>query len=289
MTENDSIAGLTIIEPTGKDMFSIFKAKRIIAAKKTRYQNVVLADLEFFGRALIIDDYIQSTVVDEYIYHECLVHPAMITHGKPERVLIIGGGEGATLREVLKYPTVKEAIMVDIDGEVVDFCRKYLEQMHQGSFNDPRAKVVIMDGKEYVKEAKNEEFNVVILDLTDPYSSEIAKELYSEEFYREIYRILKPDGIMVTQAGNSFFYWETYKWVLDNVKNVFPIVAEYQVWIPSFGYAVNYIIGSKKHDPRKISEKTVDKILSKYNIKTRYYCGNVHKALMLMKIIKFPE
>jgi spermidine synthase len=128
--------GVYIIEPAGKYMRLLLRVNRVYALEKSPYQEVVLADIEGFGRSLLIDKFIQSTEKDEYIYHELLVHPAMSLHPMPERVLILGGGEGATLREVLKHNTVKEAVMVDIDPVVVEFSKKYLEHMHRGSFND---------------------------------------------------------------------------------------------------------------------------------------------------------
>ncbi len=278
--------GLVLIEPTDPTSATLVKIKSVYVAKKTKYQHVVLADLEIYGRALIIDNYIQSTENDEHLYHESLVHPAMITHPNPEKVLIIGGGEGATLREVLKYSSVKEAVMVDIDGELVEFAKKYLEVMHKGSFYDPRAKVYIMDGKKYLKEALSKYFDIVIMDLTDPYSSEIAKDLYSEEFFREIYRVLKDDGIVVTQAGNSFFYTEVYEWVYGNIARVFPITMEYEAWVPSFGYSCNFIIGSKKYDPKSLSLEEVDERLRERRVSTKYYSGRVHMAYVYKPITK---
>ena len=196
------------------------------------------------------------------------------------KLLIIGGGEGATLREVLKHNCVKEAVMVDIDGELVEFAKKYLDFMHQGAFYDPRAKIVIDDGKKYVAECDSSTFDVVIIDLTDPYSSEIAKSLYTKEFYAEVKRILKSDGIMVTQAGNSFFYSDVYLYVLNNVKSVFPLVREYWQWVPSFGYACNFIVGSLKYDPVAVSEDKVDSILRDREVKTKIYCGAHHISLL---------
>ncbi len=279
------LIGLNIIQPSSDNTFMTFKVKKLLALKKSEYQEIVVADIEDFGRSLILDNYIQSSEVDEYIYHESLVHPAMVTHPNPKRVLIIGGGEGATLREVLKHKCVEKAIMVDIDREVVEMAKKYLEKWHQGAFNDPRAEVVITDGLKYVRETK-EKFDVIILDLTDPYGIEISKKLYSEEFYRAIHSILVDDGLMVTQAGSSFFFEKIYDYVLGSVKKVFPIVTEYNVWVPVFGYANNFIVGSKKYDPSKLGVEKVNKILAERGIETRFYNGKTHVALMYMPIYR---
>ncbi|MET1160303.1 MAG: methyltransferase domain-containing protein [Thermoprotei archaeon] len=259
--------------------------KKIYAYEKSKYQEIALVELEGFGKALVIDNLIQSAEKDEYIYHESLVHPAMILHPNPRRVLILGGGEGATLREVLKHNTVEKAVMVDIDEVVVEFAKKYLEFMHQGSFYDKRAEVVIMDGLEYVRRAPSESFDVVIMDLTDPYASEIAKPLYSHESFREIDRILTSDGVVVTQAGNSFFYNKSYKYVLENMKKVFPQLLEYWVWIPSFAYTCNFILASKKRDPRELSGEEFDERMKKRNVKTRFINGERYAAFTKLGII----
>lgn len=267
-------------------MSTLIKLRRLYVYTKTRYQEIMLVEFEELGKGLVIDNYIQSTEADEHIYHESLVHPVLLTHPFPKKVLIIGGGEGATLREVLKHNCVEKAIMVDIDGELVEFAKKYLDVMHQNSFNDSRAEIIIMDGREYVAKQPNSLFDAVIIDLTDPYSSEIAKSLYSREFYKEIYRILKDDGIMVTQAGNSFFYYRVYEWVYNNLASVFPISMEYEVWIPSFGYSCNFIIGSKKYDPSKLDADSIDKRISERGLKLKYYNGRVHVSYVYKPITK---
>lgn len=277
--------GLYTVENVSKHSLYIVKVRKVILTTKTKYQEVQIIELEEYGRALILDGYIQSAEADEFIYHESLVHPVMVTHPNPSKVLIVGGGEGATLREVLKHSCVKEAVMVDIDGELVEFARKYLDFMHQGAFYDPRAKIVIDDGKRYVAKCGSSIFDVVIIDLTDPYSSEIAKSLYTKEFYAEVKRILKSDGIMVTQAGNSFFYSDVYLYVLNNIKSVFPIVREYWQWVPSFGYACNFIIGSLKYDPAAVSEDRVNGILRERGVKTKIYSGAHHVSLLKGPVI----
>lgn len=286
--EKLDILGLSVTESISNHSIMVTKIKEVLITKKTKYQDVQIVEFHDFGRGLILDGLIQSTEADEYIYHESLVQPVMVTHPKPEKVLIIGGGEGATLREVLKHEnTISEAVMVDIDGELIELAKKYLEFMHQGSFNHPKAKVVISDGKEYVRNTPSEYFDVVILDLTDPYGPEIARELYSKEFYSEVKRILKSDGIMVTQAGSSFFYPKVYRYVLENIKANFPIVREYWVWVPSYGYSCNFIIGSLKYDPKTLSVTDVEKVLESRGVKDklRLYCGEFHEALFKFPII----
>ncbi len=278
-------SGLILIEPTTWYFQSMFKVNKVLAYEKSKYQEIALVEIEGFGRALVIDDLIQSTEKDEYMYHESLVQPVMTLHPNPRKVLILGGVEGATLREVLKHNTVEKAVMVDIDEVVVEFSRKYLEYMHQGSFDDPRAEVIIMDGLEYVRRQPSSSFDVVIMDLTDPYASEVAKPLYSVDSFKEIYRILSDDGVMVTQAGNSFFYNKSYKYVYDNMKQVFPIITEYWVWVPSFTYPCNFIIGSKKYKPEELSSNEFNERLEKRGVKTKFINGDRYEALLKLGII----
>ncbi len=277
--------GLNIIQGVGTSTSMIMKVKNVYVATKTKYQEAQIVDLEEFGRALILDGFVQSTEADEFLYHESLVQPAMSTHPNPARVLVIGGGEGATLREVLKHNTVVEAVMVDIDGELVELAKKYLEVMHRGSFNDPRAKILIMDGLKYVEEAPQKYYDVVISDLTDPYGPEISKLLYSTEFYAKTKKLMKDDGILVTQAGSSFFFPKTYEEIVSNLRSVFKIVREYWTWIPSFGYACNYVIASDKHDPLKLTPNYVDEVLKNRGVTNKYYDGRRHQVMFASGVI----
>lgn len=269
-----------VVQGIGRGSSMIIKVKKLLVLKKSRYQEIIVADTEDFGTCLILDGYIQSTEADEHIYHELLVHPAMVLHPKPSRILIVGGGEGATLREVLKHKTVVEAVVVDIDEEVVDVSKKYLQTFHKNAFEDPRASVVIADGYKYVSEI-NKVFDVIILDLTDPYSSEIASALYTEQFYKIVYKRLSEDGIMVTQAGSAFFYNDVYIKILQAIKNTYPYYLEYQVWIPSFGYACNFILGSKKYNPREyLKHYYIDKVLQERGVTTKFIDGIRLEALI---------
>jgi spermidine synthase len=276
--------GTVVIQGIGRGSYMIIKVKKLITLKRSEFQEIVIAECEDFGKALILDGYVQSTVRDEFIYHESLVHPAMMLHPNPRRVLIIGGGEGATLREVLKHDTVEEAIMVDIDKEVVELSKEFLPEMHQGSFFDRRARVIIDDGKKFVERelVSGSKFDVVIMDLTDPYSSKIAKELYSKQFFEEISSILNTDGVVATQAGSKYFYSEVYESVVNAIKQVFKHVIEYQVWIPSFGYSCNFIIGSKVYDPSLITIDYSNERLKARNVKTRFIDGKKISAMLLM-------
>jgi spermidine synthase len=271
--------GLYVIQAIGRSSFMLVNVKNLVVSRRSRYQQIDVVDTEEFGRALVLDGLIQSTEVDEFYYHESLVHPAMVLHENPRRVLILGGGEGATLREVLKHKPVEKAVMVDIDEDVVNISREHLRNWHEGAFDDPRAQVVIEDGKKFVEEIEDK-FDVVIMDLTDPYGPEIARELYKEDFIRRIHEILNEGGVLSTQAGTSFFYPTEYGELHQSISRIFRYVDSFSTWIPSFGYACNFIVASKSRSLRSLSEQEVDSKLKLRNVRTRFIDGRTLKALL---------
>jgi len=282
-----SLQGSWYIQKVSDNTYLMMKIRSIIYRGKTKYQYVEILDFEDYGIGLVLDGFVQSTEVDEHIYHESLVHPAMILHRGPENVLVIGGGEGATIREVLKHNTVKRCVMVDIDGELVELAKKYLGVMHKGSFYDPRVQVIIKDGLEYVKESKDKLFDVVILDLTDPYEpSGLARELYSEKFYRDLKRILRDDGVIVSQVGNAFYYPREFDQAINDIKRVFKYTITYEVWIPSFGYSVNYVLATDIIDPLKIDSAEINNILRRRGVSTKFFSGEIYESLITRNITR---
>ncbi len=265
---------------------SMHTIKEVIYSGRTKYQEVDIVVTYDFGKALFLDGKIQSTVADEYYYHEPLVHVPMLTHPKPERVLIIGGGEGATAREVLKHNTVKEVVMVDIDEEVVSLCRKYLPEMHQGAFEDPRFKLIIDDGRKFVEKANDKSFDVVIVDATDPLPEGPSRFLYTLEFYREVHRVLDDDGVMVTQATSVFYTKSVFAAILNTIGKIFKIARAYQHWVPSFYSPWGFVLGSKRHDPLELSKEDIAKRIEERGLKGRLklYYPDLHHALFVMPL-----
>lgn len=177
-----------------------FRIENIVFQGRTAFQDVMIVETEEFGRSLVIDGETQSAEDDEYIYHEALVQPAMLAHANPRRVLIIGGGEGATLREVLRHRCVERAVMVDIDGELVALARQYLDSLHQGAFYDRRSEVRICDGMAYVRQTVDR-FDVVIVDVCDYVEDTAVAGLYSLAFFKAIADVVAPGGTVVVQSG----------------------------------------------------------------------------------------
>lgn len=251
--------------------------RAILHSEKTEFQEIDVVDSVEYGKMLLLDGKVQSTVRDEMIYHEALVGPAMISAKSPESVLIVGGGEGGTLREVLKHRTVRRATMVDIDRRVVEVSKELLPEISAGAFEDPRAEVVFADGRKYL-EGCSDLFDVIIMDVTDPLEGGPAALLYTREFYRLARSRLKDAGILVTQATSTYYSDYCFATIFRTIKGEFPTAGGYQAWVPSYDSMWGFIYGTGGADPAMLEEGEVDRILSEYGIPKRHYDGRVHRS-----------
>jgi len=173
---------------------------KLIHKEKTSYQNLKIYKTERFGNLLLLDGAIQTTEKDEFIYHEMLTHTVMLLHPEPREVLIIGGGDGGILKEVLKYKSVKRAHLVEIDERVIEISKKYLKNICQKAFQDKRVKIIIEDGAKFIKET-SEKFDIIIIDSPDPVG--VAKVLFSHKFYKDNFAHLTEEGLMIRQTGST--------------------------------------------------------------------------------------
>lgn len=178
-----------------------FTQDRIVFESHTGHQHLVIFENARFGRVMALDGVIQTTARDEFIYHEMMVHVPMLSHPSPTRVLIIGGGDGGILREVLKHPSVEQVTQVEIDRGVVEMCQTYFPEHSQGAFDDPRLHLVIDDGAAFMR-ANRERFDVIITDSTDPIGP--GEVLFESAFYQQCAGALTEHGILVTQNGVPF-------------------------------------------------------------------------------------
>jgi spermidine synthase len=261
-----------------------YEITRVLAWAQTAFQDVEIVETRSFGRALFLDGAPQSAVADEFVYHEALVHPALVCHPDPKRVLIAGGGEGATLREVLRVPGVERAVMVDIDGELVDLCREHLAEMHQGAFDDPRADVVIGDALAYLRD-HDEQFDVIVIDLVDPSEDGPISDLYGEEFYRLVGSRLAADGIIVLQTytfGPGRTEWQDK--IAATLSEVFPIVRKYRAEVPFFKDSWAYCTASYVRDPAALPAGYIDTVLSARGVESglRFYDGTTHLSMFAL-------
>lgn len=242
------------IEETTENEILLHSLREIIYSGSSPYQRIEIIRTGNMGKCLYLDGKIQSSEMDEFIYHEALVHPAMFLCNSPKVVLIAGGGEGATIREVLKHP-VNEVIMVDLDEEVINISKKFLPEWSNGAFDDPRVKLVIDDARAYIENMKDY-FDVIIIDLPEPTEGGPAYLLYTKEFYEKIYEALKKDGIMVTQsASTAINNLSVFVSIIKTIKAIFPYVKPYIANIPSFFAPWGFVLASKVINPDKIDLK----------------------------------
>ncbi|MGB3512487.1 MAG: fused MFS/spermidine synthase [Microcoleaceae cyanobacterium] len=234
---------------------------KILAYKKTAYQEMYIVETGIYGKGLVLDGKWQSCTGDEFLYHEPLVHPAMICHGSPRNVLVLGGGEGATIREVLRWQTVEKVVMIDIDGEVVEACREYLPEMHADAFDDPRLKLIIGDALEFL-ETSEEKWDVVISDLSDPIEEGPSFQLFTKDYFEKVLRVLTPGGFFVLQAGPvSPGEMKLHARIVNTMQAVFPNVQSYSSYTPTYGRPWGFVLGSTKPIASRPDPGAVDHLL----------------------------
>lgn len=263
------------------DLLQAERVERVHFTGRTAYQDVTIQDTACFGRTLVLDGKTQSTELDEFIYHEAIVHPALISHPGPESVFIAGGGEGATAREVLAHGSVSRVAMVDIDAEVVDLCRRFLPNHHQGAFDDPRLELHHADAFEFL-EGSTGKFDAAVIDVPDPLEGGPAYLLYTREFYELLKDRLTPGGVMVAQSGPTgpAFYEQCFAAVANTIRSVFPSSFLSEAFVPSFGATWGFVIGSLGPDPSALSVDEVDAGLAeRVSRELRYYDGITHRGM----------
>jgi len=211
-----------------------FRRDRVLVTGRTGFQAFEIFENRLWGRMLILDGRLQSAEADEFIYHEALVQPAMLAHSDPRRVLVMGGGEGATLREVLRHPGVRRAVMVDIDGELVGLCRERLPSFHGGAFDDPRTELVFADGRGWLAAQSDRDLDVIILDLPEPLEEGPALKLFTREMYELARSKLAPGGVVAVQSGSAGVHGHLLADLHTTLGAVFPRVVAYTAFVPSF-------------------------------------------------------
>ena len=264
------------------DLYQAERIRRVYYSGHTPYQQVAVVEGAAFGRSLILDGKTQSTEVDEFVYHEGLVHLPMIAHPAPKSVFVAGGGEGATIREALKHSAVERVVMVDIDREVVELCRKHLPNHHMNSFDDPRLQLVYDDCLSYL-ENNDERFDVFIIDVPDPIEAGPAYLLFTREFYSLLKDRMNPGGIMAAQSGPTgpSFYEQCFSVVANTVSSVFPVTVLSDTFVPSFGSTWGFVIGSLEPDPSAISIEEADRrIANRVKGELRYFDGITLKGMI---------
>ncbi|MBU2541624.1 MAG: polyamine aminopropyltransferase [Candidatus Omnitrophica bacterium] len=248
---------------------------RLLHRKKTAYQDLKIYKNHRFGKLMLLDNVIQTTENDEFIYHEMLTHPVLFAHPNPKDVLVIGAGDGGILREVLRHK-VRHVDLVEIDTEVIRASKKYLPSLSKGAFCDKRLSIILDDGARFVRD-KSKEFDIVIVDSPDPVGP--AKVLFGKKFYKDIFSILKNRGIMIRQAGSSMLQQDELKQNYKLLKKIFPSVTIGLAAIPTYiGGFFSFLIGAKGINFQGLSFRKIESRYKKLNLKTKYYNPQIHFA-----------
>jgi len=250
------------------------KVKETLKTTTTPYQQLSIIDTQEFGKLMLLDGLVMLSEKDEFCYHEMLAHPPLYTHPLPEKVLIIGGGDGGTLREVVKHPCVKEVVLIEIDEEVINASKQFFPYIASG-FSSPKAKVIVGDGIQYVKETK-ETYDIILIDSTDPVGP--AEGLFSMDFYTSCYNLLNQEGILTVQSETPFI--KSYAKIIGEVnklfRNIFPIVNLYLTNIPTYPSGLwTFTMGSKVNHPIKNFQNNR---FQADNMHLNYYNKSIHSA-----------
>lgn len=244
------------------------RVKEILYREKTEFQEIAVIDTYEFGRMLVLDGIIQLTIADEFIYHEMIAHTPMRTHPAPRRILIVGGGDGGTVREVSKYPLVERIVLAELDRKVIEASRRYLPQLGS-AFDDPRVEINIVNALEYVR-ANRSAFDVVIIDSPDPLGP--AKDLFGATFYRDVFESLTAEGIMVAQSESPVLNRQLIRQIYTNIRQAFPAFYYYLAPVPTYpGGLWSFAMGSKYHSPLQPENDFLPE-------GTRYYTPQIHRS-----------
>lgn len=250
--------------------------------EKSDFQRVEIYDTYQFGKLLTCDGMIMCAEQDEHVYHEMISHVPMFTHPNPKRALVIGGGDGGTVRELLKHDSLEEVVMVEIDSVVVEASKKHLPTL-ASAFDHPKLNLLIDDGIKYVENGKDESFDIILIDSTDPVGPAVG--LFTAEFYQQVYRLLTPNGIMVAQSESPRFNIETFKTIYKEYKKVFgrDKVHAYLAFIPTYPtgmWSFSFCSKGNLHPVTDIRKDAAADFAIKQ--KLNYYNEEIHRAAFVL-------
>ena len=253
-------------------------------AGRTPFQSVAVLRTLVFGKMLVLDGDTQSSQADEKIYHESLVHPALAAAGDRAEVLILGGGEGATLREVLRDPSVRRCTMVDIDGQVVELAKQYLPEWSDGAFDDPRARVIIGDALRFIKE-DGDRYGVVISDLTEPLPDSPSFPLFNGEVFRDIKARLAPGGVYVLQASTAGFHnMALHAKMVRSLRAHFKHVRSFYTHVPAFDNDWAFIVCSDAADVAATAPARIEDYVAGLRGENFFYDAETHRRLFALPL-----
>lgn len=245
----------------------------------SEYQQVRVLQTDAFGRLLTLDGLVMLTDRDEFVYHEMIAHPALCVLDSPKRVLVIGGGDGGTVREVLRHQSIEQVDLVEIDQMVIDVSREFFPAV-SSALDDERLSIRVEDGAAFVRNAAGGHYDLVVVDSTDPVG--FAEALFGEDFYRDCFRILSDHGILVSQTESPFdrIFRDSIREANRFLKSVFSEVAQYLAHIPTYPLGMwSFTMASKHHHPtRDFDVDAAKDRLAPFNHELQYYHAELHRA-----------
>lgn len=262
---------LWLTEKQTENLSMSCRVRETLFVGQSDYQKVVVADSFEFGRMLVLDDVFQTSIFDEFVYHEMIAHVPLFTHPAPKKVLVIGGGDGGAVREVVRHAAVESVEMVEIDGMVVEASKKYLPEisctMREGH---PKLNLMIGDGIAHMNAVENH-YDVILVDCSDPIGP--GEGLFSREFYQDVYKALKPEGLFVQQTESPFYHQPLIRRIYRDISDLFPIAKMYLANIPLYpGGVHSFTMGSKQVDPVSCA------LPVQMPFETRYYNLALHRS-----------
>ena len=247
---------------------------------RSAYQAIEVHDSVPFGKLFRLDGHFMTSERDEFFYHENLVHVAALSHPKPERALIVGGGDGGSAEELLKHPSIGSVTLAEIDSRVVDIARTYLGAVHRGALDDPRLTLVIGDGFGFVRTA-TERYDLIVLDLTDPGGP--SELLYTPDFYRACASRLTPGGALTLHIASPIAHPDRIRDTLAHLRAAFSIVTPYLTSVPLYGGMWMMACASATLDPKSVSAEEIDRRIASRGIANlQYYNGEMHRAALAL-------
>ena len=271
-----------LFHPTADAVYGFPNARRL-ARVDSPYQRIEVWDTPQLGRLFTLDGRPMTSTGDEFIYHECMVHPAALAHPLPKAALVLGGGDGGAAQQLLKHPGIERIVVAELDAQVVRLTREYLPEVHGGAFDDPRVELVIGDAADFVAGAlqtvpATEQFDLVVFDLTPPDSP--ASGLYTPDFYTQLKRVMSPTAALSLHLGSPYFHAERIAGLLNDLRDTFAIVRTMSTFIPLYGSLWMMATASDTLDPASLTVEALTERLAARRIDSlKHYDPTLHAGL----------
>lgn len=256
------------------------RSSKLHETSRTAFQDLEIHETPQFGKLLRLDGCFQTSEKEEFVYHENLIHPATIAHPAPKRALIVGGGDGGAVEELLKHPSIERVVMVELDGRVVEVAREHFASIHRGALDSPKLELRIEDGLAYLAKT-TERFDVIALDLPDPIGP--AEQLYETPFFRDCKRALAPGGVLTLHMGSPVARPDRVKAIYQRLAETFAVVRPFTMFIPLYGTLWSMATCSDSVDPVAITSAEVDARIARRGLThLQYYNGGTHHAVFAL-------